>query len=73
MEPRACMACSRVFTPTNRKHKHCSNTCVVRLHRLRKKLHLILDEISIGLDRQGLDYLSNILTQLRTTQKEIQP
>jgi len=73
MEPQTCIACSQVFIPTNRKHKHCSNTCVVRLHRLRKTLHLILAEVSMGVDRQGLDYLSSILRQQKTTQKEIKP
>ncbi|MCY1300484.1 hypothetical protein D9M68_819950 [compost metagenome] len=70
MESRNCIACSKIFVPTNRKHRHCSGACVVRLHRLRKRLHLILDKTARKLDAEGLLKLSELITNENLTQKE---
>lgn len=35
-----CLVCNKSFDPTDKRHKYCSNLCVVKVYSLRKKVRL---------------------------------
>lgn len=44
-----CISCQKEFTPTNKKHEFCGNTCVVRSYyqkeKIRNKLESLLKQL----------------------------
>ncbi len=35
-----CLVCNKSFEPTDKRHKYCSNLCVVKVYSLRKRVRI---------------------------------
>jgi len=54
MQP--CCVCGEPFAPTNRKHRHCSNTCVARTYIRRERIKKLLRQLSY----EQLEYIEAV-------------
>ncbi len=54
MQP--CCVCGEPFAPTNRKHRHCSNTCVARTYIRRERIKKLLRHLSY----EQLEYIEAV-------------
>lgn len=64
MQP--CCVCGEPFAPTNRKHRHCSNTCVARTYIRRERIKKLLRQLSY----EQLEYIEAVAQLQKEAQQE---
>jgi hypothetical protein len=70
-----CICCQKEFVPTNKKHKFCGNSCVVRSYyqktKIRNKLESLLKQLKDPEQLKGLNQEMDTLFERHENHKEI--